>query len=124
MRNLKCSDFDSNPPVRASSDATEMLHHRCAAALGMARHILSCMGLQACEAAVHQELENMGAANKSSLAELLLSFFLMYATACEEWLCASNVGFRWAAVPAGMHVSCVTCTLDHAPKPGTINVGS
>ena len=53
----------------------------------------------------------MGAANNSSLAELLLSLFVMYAAACEEWLCASNVGFRWAAVPAGMQLSCVGCNL-------------
>ncbi|KAA6429640.1 MAG: alpha beta hydrolase [Trebouxia sp. A1-2] len=64
-------------------------------------------GLQACQQVAHQELKNMGAANKSSLAELLLSFFVMYAAACEEWLCASNVGFRWAIpvlVQAGYRV--------------------
>lgn len=73
-----------------------MLHHRSIAASGMAHHKPSCKCLQACQQVAHQELKNMGAANKSSLAELLLSFFVMYAAACEEWLCASNVGFRWA----------------------------
>lgn len=77
------------------------------------RHITSHPELhdpQACQQAAHRGLNNMSAANKSSLSELLLSFFVMYAAACEEWLCASNMGFRWAAVPAAMQLSCVACS--------------
>lgn len=65
--------------------------------------------LQACQQLAQNTGKNMGAANNSPLAELLLSFLVMYAAACDEWLCASNVGFRWAAVPANAQFSCVTC---------------
>lgn len=45
--------------------------------------------LQACQQLAQNTGKNMGAANNSSLAELLLSFLVMYAAACDEWLCAA-----------------------------------